>query len=167
MKNNGYSLIELVVVIAILGTLLGIAGLSGKAWLDRYRVEGQTKEMFTDLMNARASAMQKNRMYFVNFAGTQYTIYEDTNPGPDGDCLPDAADRLVMQKNTQYPTVPALGGSATSFSFDRNGLVSLATTTEAGTLHFDSGSGPACDCIKLFPTRILIGKWSGGNCVAQ
>ena len=167
MKDNGYSLIELVVVIAILGTLLGIAGLSGKMWLDRYRVEGQTKEMFTDLMNARASAMQKNRMYFVNFAGTQYTIYEDTNPGPDGDGSLDAADRPMMQKNTQYPTVPALGGSATSFSFDRNGLVSLATTTEAGTLHFDSGAGPACDCVKLFATRILIGKWSGGNCVAQ
>lgn len=169
MKNNGYSLTELVVVIAILGTLLGIAGISGKTWLERYRVEAQTKEMFTDLMNARASALQRNRMCFVNFAGAQYTIYEDTSPGPDGDgVFQSSSDRLIMQKSTQYPIVPALGGSATSFSFDKNGLVSLATpTTATGTLHFDSEAGPEYDCITLCTTRILMGKWSGGDCVAQ
>jgi prepilin-type N-terminal cleavage/methylation domain-containing protein len=167
MKNNGYSLTELVVVIAILGTLLGIAGISGKTWLERYRVEAQTKEMFTDLMNARASALQRNRMYFVDFAGAQYTIYEDTNPGPDGDGLYQSDDTPVMQKSTQYPIVPALGGSATSFSFDKNGLVSLATPTATGTLHFASGAGPEYDCITLCTTRILMGKWSGGDCVAQ
>lgn len=168
MKNNGYSLTELVVVIAILGTLLGIAGISGKTWLGRYRVEAQTKEMFTDLMNARASALQRNRMHFVNFVGTQYTIYEDTNPGPDGDGYYQSGDTPVMQKSTQYPIVPALGGTATGFSFDKNGLVSLATpTTATGTLHFDSEAGPEYDCITLCTTRILMGKWSGGDCVAQ
>jgi prepilin-type N-terminal cleavage/methylation domain-containing protein len=166
MKNNGYSLTELVVVIAILGTLLGIAGISGKTWLGRYRVEAQTKEMFTDLMNARVSALQRNRMHFVNFAGTQYTIYEDTNPGPDGDGQFQAGDTLVLQKSTQFPIVYALGGPA-GFSFDKNGLVSLTAPTTAGTLHFDSGADSEYDCITLSTTRILMGKWSGGDCVAQ
>jgi hypothetical protein len=124
--------------------------------------------MFTDLMNARVSALQRNRMHFVNFAGTQYTIYEDTNPGPDGDGVFQASDTLVLQKSTQYSIVPALGGSATGFSFDKNGLVSLATaTTAVGTLHFDSEAGSEYDCVTLCTTRILMGKWSGGDCVAQ
>lgn len=166
MKNNGYSLTELVVVIAILGTLLGIAGISGKTWLERYRVEAQTKEMFTDLMNARANALQRNRMHFVNFAGSQYAIYEDTNPGPDGDGAFQPSDTLVMLKSTQFPIIYDLGGSAT-FSFDKNGLVSLATPTTTGTLHFDAETGTEYDCITLFTTRILMGKWNGGDCVAQ
>ncbi len=170
MKNSGFSLVELVVVIAILSSLLLIAGLSGRTWLDKYRIESQTKEMYTDLMNARASAMQKNRTYFVTLASMQYTVYEDrdpanpTNPVLDGDEVFEAAsDRLVMQKNTQYPIVSAPTG--TSFSFDRNGLVSLN-----GTLHFDltnSSAGPAYDCITLLTTRILMGKWRGTVCDNQ
>jgi prepilin-type N-terminal cleavage/methylation domain-containing protein len=170
MKNNGYSLTELVTVIAILGTLLATAGISGKTWLSRYRVEAQTKELFTDLMNARVSALQRNRMHFVNFAGAQYTIYEDTDPRPDGDgALRPNDDTLVLQKSTQFPIISVLGGSppAAGFSFDKNGLVSLATPTTVGTLHFDVETGTEYDCITLCATRILMGKWNGGDCVAQ
>lgn len=171
MKNKGFSLIELVLVIAILMILLSIAGISGKTWLDRYRVEGQLKEMCVDLMNARVSAMQKNRMYFVTLSSTQYAIYEDrdsanpTNPALDGDGVFQAAtDKLIVQKNTQYSIVPNPSGT-TGFNFDRNGLVSLN-----GTLHFDltgSTASPAYDCITLFTTRILTGRWNGTDCVNQ
>jgi prepilin-type N-terminal cleavage/methylation domain-containing protein len=171
MKDSGFSLVELVVVIAILGALFMIAGLSGRTWLDRYRIESQVKVMYADLMNARASAMQKSRTYFVTLAPMQYTVYEDrdpanpSNPALDGDDIFEAAsDRLVMQKDTQYPIVPAPAGT-TSFSFDRNGLLSLN-----GTLHFDltnASAGPAYDCITLFTTRILMGKWNGTSCDNQ
>ena len=174
MKNSGFSLIELVVVIAILSTLLLIAGLSGKAWIERYRVEGQTKELYADLMNARVSAMQKNRMYFVTLASAQYTIYEDRDPAHpfsnpanaayegDGVFQGAAGDKLVVQKNTQYSIVSS---GTNSFNFDRNGLVSMN-----GKLHFDltgSTASPAYDCLKLFTTRILTGKWTNGDCVVQ
>jgi prepilin-type N-terminal cleavage/methylation domain-containing protein len=170
MKNSGFSLIELVVVIAILSCLFLIAGLSGRTWLARYRVESQTKQMYADLMNARASAMQKSRTYFVTLASTQYSVYEDrdpaspANPALDGDDLfESASDALILQKNTEYPIVSAPTG--TEFSFDKNGLVSLN-----GTLHFDlttSSAGPSYDCITLFTTRILMGKWSGTSCDNQ
>jgi prepilin-type N-terminal cleavage/methylation domain-containing protein len=170
MKNSGFSLIELVVVIAILSILLSIAGISGRTWLDRYRVESQTKEMYVDLMNARACAMQKNRTYFVTLASMQYTVYEDrdpanpTNPALDGDDIfEQASDVLVTQKNTQYSIVSNPTG--TTFSFDKNGLVSLC-----GTLRFDltnSSAGSAYNCITLNTTRILMGKWNGTDCDNQ
>lgn len=172
MKNSGFSLIELVIVIAILSILLSIAGISGKTWLDRYRVESQTKEMYVDFMNARCSAMQKNRTYFVTLASMQYTVYEDrdlanpTNPALDGDDIFEGPgiDVLVTQKNTQYQIVSNLTGT-TGFSFDRNGLVS-----QSGTLRFDltnSSAGSAYNCITLNATRILMGKWNGTDCDNQ
>src|SRR5512142_123163 len=83
-NSSGYSLLELLVVIGVVTTLLGISVVFGHDWLVRSQVEGQTRELFTDLMNARVSAMQKNRVYFVTLASNQYTIYDDTYPAPDG-----------------------------------------------------------------------------------
>jgi prepilin-type N-terminal cleavage/methylation domain-containing protein len=166
MKNCGFTLIEIIIVIAILGILLGIATMSGRDWLERYRVEGQTKELYVDLMNARVSALQKNRVFFVTLqTANQYSIYEDTNPSPDGDGdLQPTLDTLVMQKPTRFPLQSRLGLGLTTFSFEKSGLLSLN-----GTIWFDSSVDPFSDCIKLFSTRILMGKWnqSTSTCIGQ
>jgi prepilin-type N-terminal cleavage/methylation domain-containing protein len=167
MKNRGFALTELLAVLAILGILLGIATISGRDWLQRYRVEGQTKEMYADLMNARVSAMQRNRMFFVTLAENQYAIYEDTYnastpTSPEGDGVPQTAnDRLVMQKTFQYSLN---AGFPAGFIFNSNGLFSpeLGETT----LSFTSTANPLSDCIVLSTTRILMGKMNG-TCVTQ
>lgn len=168
MKDNGFSIIELLVVIGIVSILLAIAAINGRDWMDRYRVEGQIKEMYTDLMNARVSAMQKNRVFFVTLAPNQYSIYDDTysaiNPSsPDGDgVLQRGNDRLVMQKTIQYTL-----NSSGDFNFTQNGLVSWSSGTNGGTISLTSSANPLSDCIALATTRILMGKMNGTNCVTQ
>jgi prepilin-type N-terminal cleavage/methylation domain-containing protein len=166
MKNKGFTLIEVVTVMAILGILLGIATISTRDWLERCQVEGQTRELYIDLMNSRVSAMQTNRAVFVTLTAhpaNQYEIYEDTHPSPDGDeHLQSEQDTLVMRKTTRYPIQANLGLGHTTFYFGKNGLVSLN-----GTIRFDSSVNPFSDCIKLFSTRILIGKMNGSSCIAQ
>ncbi len=167
MKNRGFTIIEVLVVMGILGTLLLIAGLSGRAWLDRYRVEGQMNEMYVDLMNARASAMQKNRVYFVTFAATQYAVYEDTTPSPDGDgLLQPASDVQIMQKklNADY----AITSDSGEIDFDQRGLATgLTGTGGQTTIHVNASFGTANDCITVSPTRIRIGVYNGAACVTQ
>lgn len=165
MKDSGFTIIELIVVVAIFGLLLAIASISGKGWLDRYRVEGQTKQMYTDLMNARVSALQRNRMFFVTLTPNQYAIYEDMFPPPDGNGNLDLGagqDRLVTQTTTQY----TLNFSET-FNFTQNGLVSWSSGTNSGTIWFTSTANPGSDCIALSTTRILMGKMNGTNCIVQ
>lgn len=160
MNKKGFSLIELIVVIAILGILLSIAAISGRDWLERYKVEGQITEMYTDLMNARVSALQRNRVFFVTLAANQYAVYEDTNPAPDGDgVLQTTQDLLVMRKTAQY----TLNFTAANFNFTQNGLVSMGN----GTIWIISTANPASDCIALASTRILMGKMNGMVCTTQ
>jgi prepilin-type N-terminal cleavage/methylation domain-containing protein len=167
--EKGFTLIEMIVVLAILGILLGIAAISGRDWLDRYRVEGQIKQMYADLMNARVSAMQRNRVFFVTLGTNQYAVYEDTYSAATGTSSPDGdgalqqgtgQDRPVMQKTTQY----TLNFSAANFYFTQSGLVSLSS---GGTIWVTSTASPASDCIALATTRILMGKMNGSNCIAQ
>jgi len=171
MRNNrGFTLIELILVMVIATILMAIAGISGKAWLDKYRVESQMKEMSIDLMNARVSAMQRSRMHIVTFspsaaAATQYTIYEDTNPSPDGNGAFDPGlDRQVLQKNIN-PSYAVQTGSA-QIDFDSKGLVSGMVGT-ATTVRVNGSFGSAYDCIVITLTGLRMGAWNGATCVVQ
>ena len=169
MKNSGFSIMELIFVIAILSTLMAIATLSGHAWMERYQMEGQVKQMYADFMSARASAMQRSRMFFMTLAANQYAIYEDTYSAsipssPDGDgILQTANDRPVTQKTLQYTLNANINIATTNVIFSANGLASPDPTT----VWFTSTANPASDCITLSTTRILMGKYNGTNCVVQ
>ena len=122
MREGGFSLIELVIVIAITMSLLAIAGVYSKQWVDRYNAESQIRQMHVDLLQARAKAIEKNKQYFVVVVAgppSNYQIYEDTNE--DGGNAPDAGDTALWQ--TPKPLNYAVSTGATII-MDQRGIIS-------------------------------------------
>lgn len=159
---QGFSLIELIIVIAIIGVLFALAGIEFNNWIKRYNVESEIKEMYVDLMNTRARAMQRNRTHFIIFATNTYTVYEDTNPAPDGDgTLQTGSDTQVASLSRTIQDTINWTGSG-NISFDSRGLAS-----PAGSLYLSTTSVPEYDCIVVYYTRLNLGKWSGSNCDAK
>ncbi len=164
------SMIEIMIALAILGLMLVILSNSYQTWSERYRAESEVKEIFADLMDARARAMQRNRAHFIALygGGTQYdryVVYEDTSPGPDGDgALDNTADNVVRQVRPRYPVVTSPTGMD-QFRVNRDGTIerddAIIRVPPPGAVIADY------DCIAVGRTRIKMGRFEGGVCVAK
>jgi len=160
--RGGFTLLEIMIVIAILGILAVIGVTNFRGLNEKYKVEAETKQFYADVMDARGRAMQRNRMFFVRFSGTGpnytgYSTYEDTNTPPDGNGnLENTIDTRVASVSVAHTFTSTTAGG---FDFNRNGIASVAT----GNILFSSTAKPDYDCITILPTRIKMGQFNAGT----
>jgi len=163
MNRCGFSLIEVLVVLAIFGILAIIAVSDFRALNERYRVEAETKALYADLMEARARAMQRSRACFVRQMGDGYDIYDDTFTAPDGNgAFDNSADTLVRSVAVSHGISTDLPGGMMILSFNRKGMPSAT-----GIVRLTSGTQPDYDCIRIRETRIKMGQYNGTTCIEK
>jgi prepilin-type N-terminal cleavage/methylation domain-containing protein len=153
MDDQGFSLIELVIVIAIISVLAVIVGINANQWLNKYNAESKIRQMHADLMQARVQAMQYNR---------QYSVVVNTNSYQIGSTNDNGITTWQPSKTLNYPVSLASTGT---IAIDQRGIISAGIAI----IQFNTGSGtPEYDCIQmLYATRINIGKMNGANCVTR
>jgi prepilin-type N-terminal cleavage/methylation domain-containing protein len=169
MKQQGFTLIELIVVITIIGILVAALAFDFTGWRSRYRVESQIKIMYTDLMSARMYAMHKNMSYFIRLTSAtpyEYTTYEDKNGNDSLDIGVDTKIDMLSKKNLVHK-ITWNGAGDPDIKMDRRGMVQPSTQPIAGISiwllnvagnPFDP-SEVDYDCIFLSATRINMGKY--------
>jgi len=186
---RGITLIELLVTITVVSVLVIALGFQFTAWRGGYNIESAMKELHSDLMNARAMAMQRSRVQFVTLSTTQYSLYDDTNPAPDGNgTLEVASDRRVVQRGFEIPypvtwsamAPPAIAFTQKGLARDVQADMKVSETSTEKTIcanPVETSLNADNDCIIVAATRINLGKLTtkisdGGacdaaNCVAR
>ncbi len=164
--REGFTLLEVLIVVVILGILTTMAVTSFLELNEKYEVETETKQLYVDLMDARGRAMQRNRFHFVRITANGYATYGDTSPSPDGNGIYNSGlDNQVVNVTVQHAITPVLALGSPNFNFNRNGIAS-----DTGYIRFSSTANPDYDCITIRETRTKLGKYdatAGGRCVEK
>lgn len=164
MRSPGFTIIEILVVIAIIGILATLASGSFRGLIAKYEIERQMREIQSDMMRSRMEAMHRNRNVFFSLSSTSYAAYEDSHPSPygNGQLDPGEDSPLLPERSVKYPIAFSGGGL---IAFDSKGFVK----TTGATVCVFSDVNPSYDCIKVSSTRISLGKMKSqsGPCNAD
>ena len=109
MRDGGFSLTELLIVIAIIGTLTAMATLNFHYFLEKAAIEGQMRTMYTDLMAIRSQALFEKRDRAINITATTFSAYSSRT----------ATGTPVMERSLRFPVTPM----ANPIIFNGRGLI--------------------------------------------
>lgn len=146
--KRGFTLIEMIVAIAVLSILLALGVPSYTALLDRNRVKGASLALYDDLQFARSAAIRNSTDVYMTFttSGGGSTWCWGMNQGAacncsTGSCLVDGVSKVVSSSEfTGVKLSASTFVTGTSLAFEpRRGLArNLAGTDYSGDLTFTS-----------------------------
>ena len=85
LKQSGFSLVELMVVITLLGIALAMAVPSFLDWIDSLNLRSAARSVASDIFLVRGRAVSENRAYRMTFsrADNTYRIYKRNDSDSD------------------------------------------------------------------------------------
>ncbi|MDO5674720.1 MAG: GspH/FimT family protein [bacterium] len=155
-EQHGFTVLELMVVVAIVVTVLAITTLSFMRMNQKYRVESSIKEIYSTLMQARNDATLTNIPSRVRVSAQEISVLRDTNE--DGD-----TDGQGENVSRQY--APFILTGTGDIVFNRRGFAAVNRIIRI--TNYPDKVNPAMDCLVVSATRINMGKWDGTNCVQR
>jgi prepilin-type N-terminal cleavage/methylation domain-containing protein len=151
-NKRGFTLVELVVVVAIITTLLGLATIAFHDWLVKARVEAQVRQMVADISNIRVRAMTRKQRCSLQVDANQYVFRSYSS-----DNEPLAAGRIISgggNVNFRLKSGASTYYTGQRYEIDQRGM--LDTAAVPVFLEYVGNAG--LDCLNIQAIRVNAGK---------
>jgi type II secretion system protein H len=137
-REKGFTLVELLVVLAMIGIMSGLAVPSVKEWFTDYRVRKASRQVVTDLQYAKMRAVSEGVQFKVSFnnSARSYTLQRgNASAGSSTWVQVDATRQLAAEGTPYYAQGVSLTASNSDVTFSPVGTASPATSIalSAGT----------------------------------
>jgi len=156
-KTSGFTLLELMITIAILAVMSAIAIPNLISWFPQYRLNVAAREMVSTIQMARLKAIRGNTdiVMFINLGADTVTVYQDDGAGSgdaNNDGIPDNARNWTRDGTERTfitePLPPGIDITAADFSlvsivrFNQRGFpVNAAGNSTQGRITLNNGRG--------------------------
>ena len=135
-SHKGFTLVELMIVIAVMGIMAAIAVPNYRTYMAQRRLNGAARQVMSDLMAARMKAVSQNNEFKVFFlANNQYKILDDNNNNGTEDTGESSQTKDIQ---TEYYDVTLSANN--NPIFQPNGTASNLPTINLGSLSNSSWS---------------------------
>jgi len=162
-KTNGFSIIELMVVIGIISILLTISTISFNSWQVKHKMEAQVRGMVTDFNEVRIRALTMKQRHSITLNANSYVFRSYSSEEEDlftgGTTIPGGSHtvtyKLKMADASDY--------AASVYEIDQRG----SNVSSVATIYLEfGGTSSGLNCIKLHTVRINAGNSAtiGGTC---
>ncbi|BAT72070.1 type IV fimbrial biogenesis protein FimT [Thermosulfidibacter takaii ABI70S6] len=146
--KKGFSLIELIIVIALLAILAGLAIPSYRHWISKNKAEKDLQALYSMLQLARSKAFTEKECCAVRVLSTKAEIYCNNSTGEDCDATI-ATSGTKLQEIQFSTTIGTTGNSTTTIAFNKEGFAVSNTTLKTDNPYLQK-------CIVVWKTRIRL-----------
>ncbi|MCM0083696.1 prepilin-type N-terminal cleavage/methylation domain-containing protein [Geomonas sp. Red32] len=168
-RSDGFTLLELVIVITIASALLAIVTMNFNSMTKKYQIESQVKQMQADFDNIRLKAVTTKKKYtvVVNPGGYLFRCYSSDA---------DTVGVVTESKTVKYPMQQYLSGGSGSYdtlsdyvlTFDTRGCMSCLTGSDPFYLAVSpTVNGPSVNVVAVQTAKTNVGIIQGGTCVLK
>ena len=129
-ESKGFTLLEVIIVVAVIGIMAAIAVPSISRWLPNYRLKGAARNLYSNMQKAKGAAVKTNTTVTTNFTSGVGTPCEG-----GGYVFTDGNGRNIV--NVTIDKGVCISSGAFPSGFSANGTASGAMGTVKIT-HIDS-----------------------------
>lgn len=160
-ETHGFSLIELIIVIALIGIVSSIATFGFKDWQSKSRVESLIRQMATDINEVRIRALTTKQRHSLTLNEMSYVFKSyssEAEPDASGTVLPGGTHTVL------YPLKDATSRYAGErYMIDERGMLESFTATVF--LDDAAASHGSINCLTIHTIRVNVGKQNAsGGC---